>query len=61
MPRRRWVGETETALTAQAGMLARPGTVRSITQVLTVATGDAGSADSGSHTPVVRRWAMRGS
>ena len=40
----RWVGATVIVLIAQAGMLARPGSVRSAGQALAVATGTEGSA-----------------
>ena len=44
MPRRRWVGETVTELTAQASTLRPPGTLSPVGQLDTVATGTAGSA-----------------
>ena len=44
MPRRRWVGETVTALTAQASTLRPPGTLSPVGQPSTVATGTSGCA-----------------
>ena len=48
MPRRRWVGETVTALTAQASTLRPPGTLSPVGHPSTVATGTCGSTAVGS-------------
>jgi hypothetical protein len=55
MPRRRWVGETVTALINHASTVRPPGTVSGPDHELTVATGAEASDAFSSHTPVVRR------